>query len=182
MAFVSCPPSCDSSCFHPTLLPLFKYFFCLFLLLSHSDSIPKPRIKHYKHGMVTMFVITRLVFFNGNLQEKDIPWESSEADKEAWKVQRRQHQKSIRYKAGLNMGKNKWSEDRWCSGSSLTACRDHWCQAHGSFLVLFLWLAEKCCDGVMLLFVKGFEQRVHGQQSIPNCWSRLVQTFGGNSC
>lgn len=58
MAFVSCPPTCDFSHFHPTLSPLFRYIF--FLFLSHSDRAPKLLIKHCNHTIVTMFLMPRL--------------------------------------------------------------------------------------------------------------------------
>lgn len=64
----------SSPIFIPLYHPYLNTFFFLINkkphLLSHSFRVPKPLIKHYRCPMVTMFVIPRLVLFNGNLTRK----------------------------------------------------------------------------------------------------------------
>lgn len=107
---------------HPYLIFFFLFFF--FKLLSHSLRVPKPLIKDYKYPVVIKFVIPRLVLFKENLRKNIfLRIHQKLTMRHKWKIQRKQHQESIRSKARLSLGKNKWSENQWWRGFSLSVQR-----------------------------------------------------------
>lgn len=101
--------------------------------------------------MIVLFITLRLLLCNGTLQEKHIPWESSQADKVL-----KSKQRGIESPNKIAPGKRAqpgWKQEVW-----QTARTDH-----SSFLAIVPQAAEKHCDEIISFTGNKPGQRVRRQ-------------------